>query len=102
VWAKPLQYESKTGGEELPEGAEVVDVSVALLNRSPSPMAVTLEYATHLSHLPGWAAGATSASMSASVRDLWTHTANGTHTGTFTAEVEAHGVVMLLRLSRLV
>jgi hypothetical protein len=68
-------------------------------------MSISLDFATHLSHLPGWGNGAdvpglaSIPSISASVRDLWEHTANGTHAGTFTALVEAHGVVML-RLSR--
>ncbi|HVT93437.1 MAG TPA: hypothetical protein VHD76_11380 [Bryobacteraceae bacterium] len=68
VWARPL-----TGGA----------IAVGLFNRSGAPASITAR------------AAAIGLQGSGRVRDLWTHTGRGTINGEFSAEVPAHGVVMV-------
>jgi alpha-galactosidase len=59
--------------------------AVALLNRSATPAKITAE----------WTDVGYPASVTASVRDLWAHKDEGKKTGSYSAEVPSHGVVMV-------
>ena len=108
VWAKPLQHSQDNNARRTSrararlEEVEEVEVAVALLNRGSAPTNISVIFATHLAHLPGWGASngdGSGAPISASVRDLWARAENGTHTSSFTAAVEPHATV-LVRLRR--
>src|SRR5581483_323704 len=71
IWAKQMQ----DGGR-----------AVVLLNRSSSTQPIILN----------WEQIGYPAHLSASVRDLWAHKDLGQQTGKFTAQVESHGVVMVI------
>jgi alpha-galactosidase len=70
IWARPLQ-----GGRR----------AAVLFNRGETARDITLNWAQL--HYP--------ANLSAGVRDLWAHRDRGRVRGSFTARVEAHGVVMV-------
>jgi hypothetical protein len=70
VWSKVL----KTPGQR----------AVVLLNRNASPASITVNWSDL-----GLATGP------AQVRDLWAHTNLGSHSNSYTASVQPHGVVML-------
>jgi alpha-galactosidase len=70
VWARPLKDGSR---------------AVILLNRGASESPITVHWEDL--HYP--------AHFSATVRDLWQHKDLGQFTGTFTATVASHGVVMV-------
>ena len=74
VWARPLADGSR---------------AVVLFNRSEKPAEITAF----------WPEAGYPASMRLEVRDLWEHTSLGSKTEKFTANVPAHGVVMV-RLSQ--
>ena len=59
--------------------------AVVLLNRSDKAATITAD----------WAAVGYPATVSAGVRDLWAHKDMGTKTGSYSAEVPSHGVVMV-------
>eukprot|EP01111_Echinosteliopsis_oligospora_P002805 TRINITY_DN1438_c0_g1_i1.p1 TRINITY_DN1438_c0_g1~~TRINITY_DN1438_c0_g1_i1.p1 ORF type:complete len:510 (+),score=182.54 TRINITY_DN1438_c0_g1_i1:69-1598(+) len=70
VWAGPLAGDA---------------VVVILFNRSPSSASITAD----------WTDIGLEASVTADVRDLWAHSDLGKSTGSFTATVNSHGVVMV-------
>ena len=59
--------------------------AVALLNRSDKPSTIAAD----------WRDIGYPSTVSAAVRDLWTHKDLAQHTGSFSAEVPSHGVVMV-------
>lgn len=61
------------------------NVAVILFNRGEQSANITLD----------WKDMNILSSQSASLRDLWAHKDIGIFTGSYTAEVESHGVVML-------
>ena len=73
IWAKPLAS---------PAGS----VAAVALNRGDYPADVTFGYTQLGLH----------AAQSYEVRDLWAHTSNGTHQGSFVARVMPHDVVMVI------
>ncbi len=70
VWSRPLA----DGGR-----------AVILFNRGPKPAPIIVS----------WTEIGYPMSLGAKVRDLWRHQDLGTHTGSFPAQVEGHGVVMI-------
>ena len=70
-------------------------VVVVLLNRGAEAIKGTVEF-TDLNRVAGQAAGGWTAQTKAAVRDVWARSDLGTAVGSWSVEIESHGVAMVV------